>query len=155
MKAHLVTRPIKRRCAAPQQRPPRHPGIAGFCAPAGQPWAIPAESNATEYFSLEFFDLQCAPETFDGERSPAYMLHCSVADRGAMIVCICNRLSEASCRDTAASGRCRTVGCMYRLHGHRIRCGKCLPLMTTLLANHAPDSTAGDGRAAVPADRVD
>lgn len=125
------------------------------CAPARRLRAARSASNATEYFSLEFFDLQCAPETFDVGRSPAYILHRSVAGRGAMIVCICNRLSEACCRDTAASGRCRTVGCMYRLNGHRIRCGKCLPLMSTLLANHAPDSTAGDGRAAVPADRVD
>ncbi len=60
-----------------------------------------------------------------------------------MIVCICNRLNDSACRDTAASGRCRTVGCMYRLHGHRIRCGKCLSTMTELLAAHAPDATAG------------
>jgi bacterioferritin-associated ferredoxin len=32
---------------------------------------------------------------------------------------------------------------MYRLHGHRIRCGKCLSTMTELLAAHAPDATAG------------
>lgn len=62
-----------------------------------------------------------------------------------MIVCVCNRLSEAACRDTAASGRCRTVGCMYRLNGHRIRCGKCLPVMTEILANHAPEATPGAG----------
>lgn len=61
-----------------------------------------------------------------------------------MIVCICNRLKEAACRETAASGRCRTVGCMYRLHGHRIRCGKCLPQMTAILAEHAPPVTAGE-----------
>jgi bacterioferritin-associated ferredoxin len=60
-----------------------------------------------------------------------------------MIVCVCNRLNEATCRETAGSGRCRTVGCMYRLHGHRIRCGKCLPLMSELLANHAPEATPG------------
>ena len=60
-----------------------------------------------------------------------------------MIVCVCNRLNESACRDTAASGRCRTVGCMYRLHGHRIRCGKCLPVMTEILAMHAPDATPG------------
>ena len=62
-----------------------------------------------------------------------------------MIVCVCNRLSESACRATAASGRCRTVGCMYRLHGHRIRCGKCLPVMTEILAMHAPDATPGGG----------
>jgi bacterioferritin-associated ferredoxin len=62
-----------------------------------------------------------------------------------MIVCVCNRLNETACRETAASGRCRTVGCMYRLHGHRIRCGKCLPSMTEILAAHAPASTPGAG----------
>lgn len=60
-----------------------------------------------------------------------------------MIVCVCNRLNDSTCRATAASGRCRTVGCMYRLHGHRIRCGRCLPTMTDILAEHAPDATAG------------
>ena len=69
-----------------------------------------------------------------------------------MIVCVCNRLREAACRETAASGRCRTVGCMYRLHGHRIRCGKCLPLMSELLATHAPDFTSGDAQASAAAD---
>jgi bacterioferritin-associated ferredoxin len=68
-----------------------------------------------------------------------------------MIVCVCNRLSEAACREVAASGRCRTVGCMYRLHGHRIRCGKCLPFMTELLAAHAPEATPG---AAIGAERA-
>jgi bacterioferritin-associated ferredoxin len=71
------------------------------------------------------------------------MLPRYLTSRRAMIVCVCNRLNEAACRDTAASGRCRTVGCMYRLHGHRIRCGKCLPVMTELLAAHAPEATAG------------
>jgi len=66
-----------------------------------------------------------------------------VTSRWDMIVCICNRLSDSACRDTVASDRCRTVGCMYRLHGHRIRCGKCLPVMTELLAAHAPEATAG------------
>lgn len=62
-----------------------------------------------------------------------------------MIVCVCNRLNDAACRDTAASGRCRTVGCMYRLNGHRIRCGKCLPSMAEILAAHAPEATPGAG----------
>lgn len=71
-----------------------------------------------------------------------------------MIVCVCNRLREAACRETAASGRCRTVGCMYRLHGHRIRCGKCLPMMTELLAAHAPETTPGDDQSAEQVERV-
>ena len=90
---------------------------------------------------------QCGVLPFDGAARPHYMLAGPPSSRVVMIVCVCNRLSESACRDTAASGRCRTVGCMYRLHGHRIRCGKCLPLMTELLAAHAPDSTSGDGRA--------
>ena len=72
-----------------------------------------------------------------------------------MIVCVCNRLREAACRETAASGRCRTVGCMYRLNGHRVRCGKCLPLMSELLAAHAPESTSGIERSSAPAERAD
>jgi bacterioferritin-associated ferredoxin len=60
-----------------------------------------------------------------------------------MIVCVCNSLREAACRETAASGRCRTVGCMYRLPGGKVRCGKCLPLMGEILAAHAPEATPG------------
>ncbi|MFO1036695.1 MAG: hypothetical protein U1E45_07615 [Geminicoccaceae bacterium] len=65
-----------------------------------------------------------------------------------MIVCVCNRLNEAACRDVAASGRCRTVGCMYRLNGHRVRCGKCLPMMGEILTAHAPATTPGIGEGA-------
>lgn len=51
-----------------------------------------------------------------------------------MIVCVCNVLSEANCRKTACRPECRTVGCVYRLLGARVRCGRCIPHMTTLLA---------------------
>jgi hypothetical protein len=43
---------------------------------------------------------------------------------------------------------------MYRLNGHRVRCGKCLPLMTELLAAHAPESTPGDERSAAQVERA-
>ena len=82
---------------------------------------------------------------FDESPGRHYMLVRQHPSMCPMIVCVCNRLNDAACRETAASGRCRTVGCMYRLHGHRIRCGKCLPSMTEILAEHAPDATAGAG----------
>ena len=71
------------------------------------------------------------------------MLACNIASLCPMIVCVCNRLGENACRETAASGRCRTVGCMYRLQGGRVRCGRCVPIMTEILAAHAPEATPG------------
>jgi bacterioferritin-associated ferredoxin len=59
-----------------------------------------------------------------------------------MIVCVCNALSSSSCADTAGSGRCRSVGCMYRLQGARVRCGKCLPAMRGILSQHGPGEPA-------------
>jgi bacterioferritin-associated ferredoxin len=61
-----------------------------------------------------------------------------------MIVCVCNRLNHAACRDAARSGQCRGVGCIYRLNGCRLQCGRCLPLMREILAEHAP-ATLGCG----------
>ena len=63
--------------------------------------------------------------------------------RGHMIVCICNRLNESQCRDAAQSGRCLGVSCVYRLYGCQPRCGRCLPRMRELLANHAPEEQLG------------
>ncbi len=82
---------------------------------------------------------------FDVVGARHYMLDRPSLSMCSMIVCVCNRLNDAACRETAASGRCRTVGCMYRLHGHRIRCGKCLPNMTEILSAHAPEATPGAG----------
>lgn len=58
-----------------------------------------------------------------------------------MIVCVCNVLREAACRETACRPECRTVGCVYRLLGARVRCGRCVPHMAALLA----ETKAGTG----------
>ncbi|BCX18318.1 MAG: hypothetical protein KatS3mg117_2000 [Geminicoccaceae bacterium] len=50
-----------------------------------------------------------------------------------MIVCVCNALSESRCREAACRPECKTVGCVYRLQGARVRCGRCLPHMQALL----------------------
>lgn len=55
-----------------------------------------------------------------------------------MIVCVCNRLNDKVCKATAQSGQCRNVGCMYRLHGKEVQCGKCVPTMLKLLKEHSP-----------------
>ena len=52
-----------------------------------------------------------------------------------MIVCVCNRLNETSCRDAARSGQCRDVACMYRVQGCRPRCGRCVPIMRDILSD--------------------
>jgi bacterioferritin-associated ferredoxin len=46
-----------------------------------------------------------------------------------MIVCVCNALGERRCQERACEEDCRTVGCIYRGLGCRVRCGKCLPFM--------------------------
>jgi bacterioferritin-associated ferredoxin len=56
----------------------------------------------------------------------------------SMIVCVCNGLRERDCREAARSGQCRGVGCMYRVQGCRVRCGRCVPLMQEILDAHAP-----------------
>ena len=61
-----------------------------------------------------------------------------------MIVCVCNALSESRCRETACRAECRTVGCVYRLQGARIRCGRCLPYVHALLEEVRAASTAAD-----------
>jgi bacterioferritin-associated ferredoxin len=62
-----------------------------------------------------------------------------------MIVCVCNGLRESACREAARSGHCRGVGCMYRLQGCRVRCGRCVPLMQEILAEHAPEPVSCGG----------
>lgn len=69
-----------------------------------------------------------------------------------MIVCVCNALGEAACRETAGRPDCRTVACVYRLQGARIRCGRCLPHMESLLSSEkarlAGGAAAGVNRSA-------
>lgn len=62
-----------------------------------------------------------------------------------MIVCVCNALSSSSSASVAGSGRCRGVGCVYRLQGARVRCGKCVPMMQELYVQHSPAPQAGTG----------
>jgi bacterioferritin-associated ferredoxin len=51
-----------------------------------------------------------------------------------MIVCVCNALCERRCQERACKEDCRTVGCIYRGLGCRVRCGKCLPFMREIFA---------------------
>jgi bacterioferritin-associated ferredoxin len=46
-----------------------------------------------------------------------------------MIVCVCNALCDQRCKQVACSPASRTVGCIYRAFGCRVRCGKCVPMM--------------------------
>jgi bacterioferritin-associated ferredoxin len=65
-----------------------------------------------------------------------------------MIVCVCNGLRERACRETAGSGRCRGVGCIYRELGCRVRCGRCVPMMQEIFREHrggaAPAATGAE-----------
>jgi bacterioferritin-associated ferredoxin len=68
-----------------------------------------------------------------------------------MIVCVCNGLSSRTCANLVGSGCCRSVGCIFRLQGARVRCGKCLPMMQELYARHGP----GEGEVAAPPPSAD
>jgi bacterioferritin-associated ferredoxin len=70
-----------------------------------------------------------------------------------MIVCVCNGLKDNVCRTTAANGRCRSVGCIYRLNGAQVRCGRCVPMMQEIFAAHAPQELPAWG-GAEPGSRV-
>jgi len=60
-----------------------------------------------------------------------------------MIVCVCNALAEQRCREVACRADCRTVGCIYRGLGCRVRCGKCVPFMQEIFTG--AKAAAGDG----------
>ena len=49
-----------------------------------------------------------------------------------MIICICNHLNDATCAAAIDRPGCRSVGCVYRQLGCRIRCGRCVPTMAAL-----------------------
>ena len=66
-----------------------------------------------------------------------------------MIVCVCNGLRDSTCRKTAADSRCRGPGCIYRLNGARVRCGRCVPMMREIYFEHAALSAGTAGQAAV------
>jgi bacterioferritin-associated ferredoxin len=66
-----------------------------------------------------------------------------------MIVCVCNALCERRCQERACEEDCRTVGCIYRGLGCRVRCGKCLPFMREIFAAAKDgDISAGSALAA-------
>jgi bacterioferritin-associated ferredoxin len=50
-----------------------------------------------------------------------------------MILCVCNALSEDDCREAACRPECRGVGCVYRLLGVRVRCGRCVPYVQAVV----------------------
>ncbi len=60
-----------------------------------------------------------------------------------MIVCMCNGLRERACREAAANGRCRGVGCIYRELGCRVRCGLCVHMMREIFRNHGAAAAFG------------
>jgi len=51
-----------------------------------------------------------------------------------MIVCVCNGLCERRCQEAAGRPQCRSVGCIYRGLGGRVRCGRCVPVMREIFA---------------------
>jgi bacterioferritin-associated ferredoxin len=60
-----------------------------------------------------------------------------------MIVCVCNALCDQRCKQVACSPASRTVGCIYRAFGCRVRCGKCVPFMQELLERAKAEQQAG------------
>ena len=68
-----------------------------------------------------------------------------------MIVCVCNALGEAACRRAAGRPECRTVGCIYRRLGVRVRCGRCLPHMAALYAEERGQTAGAVGGSATAA----
>ena len=66
-----------------------------------------------------------------------------------MIICLCNRLTAKSIQEAASSGRCRTVGEVYRYLQCRVQCGKCVPEVRRLFED-ARAQKAGRGGPASP-----
>ncbi len=66
-----------------------------------------------------------------------------------MIVCVCNALCDQRCKEVAGRPTSRTVGCIYRAFGCRVRCGKCVPFMQELF-EHAKAAQAPNGATDLP-----
>lgn len=64
---------------------------------------------------------------------------------------MCNGLRERACRETAANGRCRGAGCIYRELGCRVRCGRCVPMMQQIFQEHGARPACGAERAIIAA----
>lgn len=70
-----------------------------------------------------------------------------------MIVCVCNALCEKRCQEFAGRADCRTVGCIYRGFGCRVRCGKCVPFMTAIFSAAKGPSATDSGLAGAATER--
>jgi bacterioferritin-associated ferredoxin len=57
----------------------------------------------------------------------------------SVIVCICQRLSDRKIRESI-SGGARTAGAVFRAAGCAPRCGSCLPIVKTMVAEGSRDS---------------
>lgn len=62
-----------------------------------------------------------------------------------MYVCLCNRITDGEIRRHASAAVC-TPGAVYRARGVAPRCGKCIPLLRSILeeaqAGHLKNETA-------------
>lgn len=70
-----------------------------------------------------------------------------------MIVCVCNALCEQRCQEVAGRADCRSVGCIYRGLGCRVRCGKCLPFMHEIFSAAKEHASNGAALAGTATDR--
>ncbi|MEL6365443.1 MAG: (2Fe-2S)-binding protein [Pseudomonadota bacterium] len=65
-----------------------------------------------------------------------------------MYVCICNALKDRQVKAAATAPGTRTVACVFKAHGVRPRCGKCLPMVSDAVE----EAKAGLGAAAIAAE---
>lgn len=65
-----------------------------------------------------------------------------------MYVCICNALRDKQVNAAAADPATRSVACVFKAHGVKPRCGKCLPMVAdaieTARAENAPVAMAAE-----------
>tara|TARA_R110000824_G_scaffold118960_12_gene271842 strand:+ start:3990 stop:4211 length:222 start_codon:yes stop_codon:yes gene_type:complete len=53
-----------------------------------------------------------------------------------VFVCICNALNETKVREIVSTGVCDTPGSVHRAAGCKTQCGRCLPEMADMIAEH-------------------
>ena len=58
-----------------------------------------------------------------------------------MYVCLCNRITDGEIRRHASASVC-TPGAIYRARGVAPRCGKCIPMLRSILEEALKSDTA-------------
>lgn len=61
-----------------------------------------------------------------------------------MYVCICHPITDKQIKQALADGA-QTTAAVFRHFGHKVQCGKCVPYVRSMVAEHNEPARAGGG----------